>query len=409
MRFSIAIAFLMFVGSTGLIAQSFEVSGDLSLQGRWYPQSPAFVGQSSSTVGAVANTTLYVEFTPNTSFTFSPLYRYDDADSQRTHGDVRDAYLLMFGDWNKFSWELQVGQGSVFWGVTELYNLVDIVNQVDLVEHPRNRPKLGQPMIHLTVSGDWGIAESFVLPYHRKRTFPGPKGRLRSRFPIAENAVYETHEEEKHIDVALRYSNTIGSYDFGLSMFVGTNREPTFLANAGSQPAISNIPTLQPLYEQIEQIGFDAQLTTSQLLYKMEAVQRKGMRNLVGDEEDYRALILGAEHTMHNVFQSAASLTLLGEWLYDERGSRATSVWTNDLFVSGFLSFNDIMGTELIAGLLADVDHRYRSLNLEFKRRLSDSWTIRIESIVNLSSDPEDVTYDGRRDSFIAIDFTLGF
>ena len=409
MRLGVTIAFFVVVAATGSAAQSFDVSGDVSLQGRWYPQSPAFIGQSSSTVGAVANPSLYVEFTPNTSFTFSPLYRFDRADPQRTHGDVRDAYLLVFGDWSNISWELQVGQGSVFWGVTELYNLVDIVNQVDLVEHPRNRPKLGQPMIHLTISGDWGIAESFVLPYHRKRTFPGPKGRLRSRFPIAENAVYENRREERHVDFALRYSNAIGPYDFGLSMFVGTNREPTFLTNARSQPVISNVPTLQPLYEQIEQIGFDAQLTTSQLLYKMEAVQRKGMRNLVGDEENYRAVILGAEHTLHNVFQSAASLTLLGEWLYDERGSRATSVWTNDLFISGFLSFNDIMGTELIAGLLADLDHTYRSLNLEFKRRLSDSWTIRIESIVNLSSDPEDVTYDGRRDSFVGIDFTLGF
>ena len=73
--------------------------------------------------------------------------------------DLREAYLLMHGDWGESFWELRLGLDRVFWGVAELHNLVDIVNQLDLVEHPRDRPKLGQPMAHLTVSGDWGIAE----------------------------------------------------------------------------------------------------------------------------------------------------------------------------------------------------------------------------------------------------------
>ena len=65
--------------------------------------------------------------------------------------------------------------------------------------------------------------------------------------------------------------------------------------------------------------------------------------------------------------------------------------------------------TELVAGLLADLSHDYRALNVELKRRLSGSWTVRLEAIVNLSSDPEDLTYDGRRDSFLGVDFTYSF
>ncbi|MYC26356.1 MAG: hypothetical protein F4X56_10645 [Gammaproteobacteria bacterium] len=409
MRHSVVIALLGFINATCTVAQTFDVNSEISLQGRWYPQSPIFLEQKSSTMGAVAKTTLYVEIAPKTSFTFTPLYRYDSADSQRTHGDVREAYFLMYGDWKNNSWELRLGQASVYWGVTELYNLVDIVNQTDLVEHPRNRPKLGQPMVHLTLSGEWGIAESFLLPYHRKRTFPGPTGRLRSRFPISDNASYEHRDEENHVDVAFRYSNSVGPYDFGFSVFVGTNREPTFLASGQSEPTTYENLTLQPHYEQIEQFGLDVQLTTSALLYKFEAIQRNGMRNLFGEEENYHAVILGTEHTIYNLFNSSASLTVLAEWLYDGRGSRSTNVWTNDLFLSGFLSFNDVAGTEFVAGLLADLDYDYRALNLEFKRRLSDSWTMRFESIVNLSSDPADLTYDGRKDSFVGMDFTFGF
>ena len=409
MRRGGAFATLMVLGAAWVSPSTFDFSGEVSLQGRWYPQSPAFEGQSSSNEGLVAWATLYGTVAQNTSFVLTPLYRFDNADSQRTHGDIRDAYLLSYGEWDQTSWEVRLGLGRVFWGVAELHNLVDIVNQLDLVEHPRSRPKLGQPMVHLTISGDWGIVESFLLPYHRKRTFPGPHGRLRSRFPILDSATYESNSEERNIDFALRYSNSVGLLDVGLSAFVGTSREPSFVADTQTCTLSMGEPSLLPYYEQIKQFGIDAQLTTELLLYKLEAIQRRGLRNLVGREESYRALVLGVEHTVYNLFESSASLTLLGEWLYDERGRRATSVWANDLFVAGFLSFNDVPGTELVVGLLGDLTHNYRALNLEFKRRLSDTWIVRLESIVNLNSDPSDLTYDGRRDSFLGIDLTMSF
>jgi len=75
---------------------------------------------------------------------------------------------------------LRLGVDRVFWGVVESRSLVDIVNQTDLVEHPDEKTKLGQPMAHVTWSGDWGALEVFGLTGHRPRTFPGRHGRLRS-------------------------------------------------------------------------------------------------------------------------------------------------------------------------------------------------------------------------------------
>ena len=387
------------------MAQALDLSGDLSLQARWYPQSPAFPGQRSTTGGLVVEPTLYGDIAPTTSFTVTPLYRYDSADSKRTHGDIREAYLLTYGNWGENSWELRLGLDRVFWGVAELHNLVDIVNQLDLVEHPRDRPKLGQPMAHLTVSGDWGIAESFLLPVHRKRTFPGRSGRLRGRYLVEEDAIYESGAEERHVDLAFRYGHTLGLLDFGLSAFGGTSREPSFLASQQPESGVRLIP----YYEQIRQLGVDAQLTTERFLYKMEAIRRSGARNLLGQEEDYNAFIVGLEHSIYGLFDSAADLTLLAEWHYDARQRRATSVWQNDLFIAGFLAFNDVQGTELVAGILGDIRHDYRALNFELKRRLSDSWSMRVEAIATLSADPGDLTYDGRRDGFLGVDFTFSF
>ncbi len=409
MRFGGAIAALALMAAAVAEAQALDFSGDLSLQARWYPQSPIFPGQRSSTGGLVFEPTLYGEVAPRTSFTVTPLYRYDSADSRRTHADLREAYLLTHGNWGENSWELRLGLDRVFWGVAEVHNLVDIVNQLDLVEHPRDRPKLGQPMVHLTISGDWGLAESFLLPYHRKLTFPGRSGRLRSGRLIEDDALYESGADERHVDLAFRYSHAVGLLDFGLSAFVGTSREPLFVASPPSEPLLAVDTPLIPYYEQIRQFGVDAQLTTGSWLYKMEAIRRSGARNLLGQEENYSAFIFGLERTLYALLDSPADLTVLTEWLYDARGRRATSAWANDLYIAGFLSFNDVQSTELVAGILADLRHESRTLNLELKRRLSDRWSIRLEAFANLKSDPQDLTYDGRRDSFLGVDLTHSF
>ena len=395
-----AIAAILLLAAAGAEAQTLDLSGEVSFQARWYPESPAFAGQRSGTGGLVVEPTLYAEAGPGTSFTLTPFYRFDSADSQRTHEDLREAYLLTFGEWGEDSWELRLGLDRVFWGVAEVHNLVDIVNQVDLVEHPRDRPKLGQPMAHLTVSGDWGIAESFLLPYHRARAFPGSRGRHRSRFLIDDDARYESGAEERHVDFAFRYSNAVDVLDFGLTAFAGTSREPSFMAEG---------ERFVPYYEQIRQFGIDAQLTTDPWLYKLEVVHRGGARNLQGREEDYGAFILGMERSFDAPFGSRADLTFLAEWLYDDRGPRAASAWANDVFIMGVLAFNDVQGTELAAGLLGDLRHDTRVLNMELKRRLSDSWSMRLEGIANLSADPEDLTYDGRRDSFLGVEFSFAF
>ena len=409
MRFGGAIAALMLMITGGVAAQTVDFSGDLSLQTRWFPETPAFPGQRTGSGGMVVEPTLYWDIAERVSFTFTPLYRYDSADSRRTHADLREAYLLMYGDWGDNFWELRLGVDRVFWGVVELHNLVDVVNQFDLIEHPREEAKLGQPMAYLTVSGAWGMTEWLVLPYHRERTFPGPSGRFRGRLATVDDALYESGGEERHVDLAARYSNTVGLLDFGLSAFAGTNREPGFVPHLPDGRVPGPDTRFVPYYEQIRQLGVDAQLTTGDWIYKLEAIRRNGARNLLGLEEDYRAFILGLERNFYGIFGSSADMVLLAEWHDDSRGPRATNAWANDVFVGASVALNDVQSTELIVGILGDVSRDYRALNVGLRRRLTDSWSLRFEVIAQLSVDPRDLTYDGRRDSFLALDFTYSF
>ena len=405
-------------------------SGRFGLESRWYPQSPAHAGQRSHATGFIAEPTLFLEDDEGRSFTLTPFFRFDGADSGRTHADLREAYLLLFGELGEGEWEARLGVDRVFWGVAELYNPVDIVNQSDLVEHPDGKTKLGQPMAHLTFAGDWGTAELFALPGHRERTYPGRHGRLRSELVVDPDLTdYESGAEERHVDLAARYSHSFGLLDFGLSVFDGTSREPA-LRPASLRPLLDPdgiplsgpdgspifVPTaLAPYYPQIRQFGLDAQITADSFLLKLEAIHRSGAPNLpsprhpLGEEEDFAAFVVGGEYTIHSLFESALDLSLLGEWHRDDRGRRSTHQFQDDVFLAARLAFNDVEGTEVTAAIVADNDYGSRTMSVEFSRRLSDEWSLRVETTAMLDIDEADPIRTTWRDSFVGVELTYSF
>ena len=370
-----------------------EFSGRLNGESRWFPEAGAHSGQHSHASGFVTVPKLYLEDAAGRSLTLAPFFRYDNTDSRRTHADLREAYLLLFGEIGDGEWELRVGVDQVFWGVTESQHLVDIVNQVDFVEHPAGEAKLGQPMVYLTWSSDWGVMEILGLPYHRARTFPGRAGRLRLPLVVNDDHVeYESEAKERHVDLAARYSHSFGLIDMGVSAFNGTSREPALNLLLDS----SGAPILGQYYAQIRQFGLDAQLTVGSWLFKLEAIQRAGARDLSGREEDYVASVFGGEYTFYSVFGSAADLSLLGEWNYD-------------FFCAARLALNDVQSSEIVASILGDAERATRALAVALERRIADRWSVNLESIYLLSIDKADIHYETRRDSFIDLSLSYNF
>ena len=354
----------------------FEFSGRIGIESRSFTEPALYRDQSRSTGSIVMEPEVYFESAQGSGWSFNlvPFFRIDSADSNRSHGDLREAYFLLFGEAGDASeWELRLGIDRVFWGVAESNHLVDIVNQTDLVEHPYDEIKLGQLMAHLTYSGDWGVAEIFAMPHHRLRTFPGRDGRLRSPFFVDnKQASYESAAEEKHVDWAARYSHSIGYFDIGVSVFDGTSREPYL------KPVVA-VGILIPHYEQIRQFGLDALMVAGPWLLKLESIRRTGGRDLIGRENDYAAYILGGEYTFYSIFDSAVDLTLLGEWNKDERGANSTDDLNNDFFLAGRFMFNDVQNTAITVAAVKDTELDTSTLTIEFGRRLSDQWELDVE------------------------------
>ncbi len=214
--------------------------------------------------------------------------RVDSVDDERSHVDLREAYWGIDGN----SWDLVAGVSKVFWGVTESRHLVDVINQTDLVESIDEESKLGQPMLNLNVQRDFGRFGLFVMPYFRERTFPGAAGRFRAGLVVdTDNPIYESSDEENHIDLALRYSHYFGDVDIGAHVFEGTSREARFVvAPEGDR--------LLPVYDQMTQFGADVQYTNEAWLWKLEAIARDTR------VDSFFAAVAGFEYTFYGIKDS---------------------------------------------------------------------------------------------------------
>lgn len=340
----------------------------------------------------------------NAAWTVKPFVRVDSLDSERNHMDIREAFYQQVGD----DWELRVGINKVFWGVTESQHLVDVINQTDYLEGFDGEDKLGQPMVQFTRINPWGVVDTLILPFFRERKFPGEDGHFNfsSRLMAAgeeqtfyarfDPAIYESSQGDQHIDAALRYSHTLGNFDFGIYYFTGTRRDPVLQVT--SIDPIEKRISFTPYYMQMKQTGLDVQATVGAWLWKLEAFSRRQ------EGGNYAAAVGGFEFTLYGISEQGSDLGLLMELNWDERDKAASTPLQNDLFIGSRLTWNDEQSSELLAGVVHDLDNSERYIaRLEVSRRLGDSYRLSAEAWIFNSDSPDDLAYSIRNEDFIQL------
>lgn len=370
-------------------ASEFEVRGNIELQGRFFVEDALFPTQHDTGLSLAAAPEFFWSWNDGSdSFEFVPSIRVDQHDEERTHADIRELSWVHVGD----DWETRVGVRRVFWGVTEFQHLVDVINQSDSVEDIDNEDKLGQPMVNLSLVRDWGIVDFYILPYFRERTFAGEEGRPGLPFVNEDDALYQSSDEEEHIDFAVRWAHSIGDYEVAVSLFDGTSREPLLLpTNDINQPL-----ELTPFYQQITQLGFELQANIEDTLWKLEMIHNQN------DIEDFWALQGGLEYSQYGIMDSNADLGWLVEYAWDERGEQGSN-FQNDIFFGSRLALNDVDSTEVLAGLSYDLDYQSTSFLVEASRRYGDSLKVSLDIRLFESDDPQDTGYLFRRDDHIQL------
>ena len=354
-----------------------EFSGNVAAEAQLFSESPQFADQFDDNVTLSFQPRWIGQWNDGDDLWSLELFlRADGKDDGREHADVREAlWLHLSGDS-----EWRFGVNTMFWGVTESRHLVDVINQIDGVEGIDGEQKLGQPMIHLKRYQDWGVLDFLVLPGFRERRFQAKEGRLRPPLVVdTDLAEYESSDEDRHVDYALRFSQTYGDLDLGVSWFKGTSRDPLLLSGIDDR----GNPVLIPFYEQMTQLGIDAQLIFADWIWRLEAIRREAESN------DYNAFTAGFEYTFYGIFESATDLGLLLEYSYDGRDKAEADVLDEDVFVGTRFAFNDEQSSEILAGFFVDADNRSRSFRVEASRRFGASWkgTLELQTFTDIDAD----------------------
>jgi len=395
--FSTIVSFLSFQSQA-------ELSGNISLQNSHFINDAKSI-QHNNYVSSSAELEYYTAWEDDSSFNITPFIRIDQYDDERTHGDLRELYFQKLFD----NWELRLGISKVYWGVTESQHLVDVINQTDSVESIDGEDKLGQPMIKASFENDWGMVDVFILPYFRERTFQDEEGRPRPTLVVdGSQTNYESSDEEKNVDLALRWFHYIDELEIGLSYFNGTSREP--ILSLGSK---DGSPVLTPYYPLMQQIGIDAQLTTEEWLWKLEMIARDwqsfdSLNSQIVDER-FIALTGGFEYTFVGIAESDADVGLVAEYLYDDRDQQTTSFFQNDILVALRLAVNDAASSEALLGIIYDLDYQEYLVSLEANRRFADSWKATLEIRTFNNVDNDSLLNGIAKDDFIQLDIAYYF
>jgi len=403
-----------------------ETAGSIGLEGRLFLDNPAYTGQKKNNYIITFEPSIYLEGDTGASFTLKPFLKFDSADSNQNHFDIREAYYLNYGSIGNSEWEIRLGIDKVFWGTAESNNPVNIINQTDFVVHPDGKAKLGQPMIQGTLSGDWGTLALLVLPIHRPQTIPGLKGRFRPPQLVQtsrETITYLSPSGRSNTDLGARYSNTIGALDFGISIFSGTSRIPQLVPVFD----VNSLQTMQPpiligytqYYGLTEQFGLDIQLIIDAFLGKAELVNRKEYNDIPSAlptlpalpfKSSYNASVIGGEYSIYGIFESDADLTLFAEWNHDTRGKQSSSALQNDLFYAARYTLNDFNDTDLNVALIDDRDYKTKTMRLEFNRQLSDTVSFNVEAFKFVAKDYDDTASASIfKDNYLAVNFEYNF
>ena len=147
----------------------------------------------------------------------------------------------------------------------------------------------------------------------------------------------------------------------------------------------------------MQRFAIDAQATLDALLLKFEGVVQSGSGS------SRLEWVMGGEYTWFGAGGGTNDVGLLAEHLFDGRGHNATHSFQNDLFLGVRMSFNDVNGSQLLAGLIHDLDGRGEMFSVEASRRLGDRWRVEVESRIWSGISARDRQYPVRRDDYVTL------
>ncbi|ANG61605.1 hypothetical protein A8C75_03355 [Marinobacterium aestuarii] len=313
---------------------------------------------------------------------------WDAEDESRRYADIRQASAQWRHDRLSFS----AGVGTFFWGVSESINVVNVLNQADLRQAVDGKDKLGQTFASMSLRFDTGELSLYYLPTFREREF---SQRPSFGLPVSDHAQFESSDHGG--ELALRSQLYLGDLEVGLGYFKGTRRAPLLISSGSARE-------LTPWYIETENLLLDALYLVDDTILKLEA--KTGRERGQG----FFSANIGLEVPVYSLPDGLQDLSLIAEYLIDDRDEQAESLGQNDLFIGLKSTFGDI-GNSQFRGLVSyDFDSHANYLDLSLNHRLNDYVRIETRALLFLNATPEDSwLYPVRDEDFIEIKLHYSF
>ncbi len=146
------------------------------------------------------------------------------------------------------------------------------------------------------------------------------------------------------------------------------------------------------------QLGLEGQWIVDNWIWKLEVVQRELSTS------HWQAAVAGFEYTSVGVLDSVYDVGWLMEYQYDSRGAQSFQPGQRDLFVGARVAWNDEAGTELLLGVVQDLqDGSSRSGMLEASTRWNNNIRLRLDGWFFHTTAADQPTWWLRRDDFIQL------
>ncbi|MBK1635415.1 hypothetical protein [Rhodovulum adriaticum] len=440
---SLGIVWLAALLPVPLAAQGLSVEGEIGLAARSYTQNGALPGQAGSGTEMIGAMRLAVSGGLGFGDFTAELKGRTNARTGATSLDLSKAHVS--GDLDGVRW--LVGRDVVFWGVTESYNPVNVINQRGDFASTGEEDRLGQTMAMLSFETA-GLGNFSLYGLFGFRPFDEPRRSDRLRYYVAGDDRRTLYESGEGVDFALRNTNTVdlgnGSLDYAVSLFSGRDRQPVYLPGCAFKTATVSEATCDavnadirasyeslsgrgnagllaqifgaaspatrafllggdsvgavPYYQDMQQVGLELAYATGDWLFKFEGAQRFTAR------DNYFAGVIGAEYAFGDVFGSGGGLTVTAEYLYDDRSALQPPTFVeDDVFLGVRYDFNNMSGASLSVGALRDLDSRAMVTTVEASWRLAGNTRVSVSSAIIDADDPFDPLSALDRDDFLEI------
>ena len=170
----------------------------------------------------------------------------------------------------------------------------------------------------------------------------------------------------------MRWEQPVGDYlEVAISHFSGLSREPTMIFDFD----LLGSPGFLPLYEKIDQTGFESEVIYEGWIWKLEGITVGGQAG-----GRWNGFSTGLEYTIGDILGSGNDITVIGEYVRDSRENSAPTPFERDFAIGFRWAANDEQDTSGLFGVLYDPDTQEKVVSLEGSRRLGADWMFKINA-----------------------------